>query len=58
MQMVDSFLYLGDIVNCTGTNKDNIEKRISKGIGIVSQIMSILDTISFGRHYFEIGMLL
>lgn len=32
---VDS--YLGDRIDCTGSNKSNIESRISKGIGMVTQ---------------------
>ena len=50
--------YLGDIISSDGKNKLNIESRISKGLGIVSQIMDILKSVSFGAHYFEIGALL
>ena len=34
---------------------DTIEHRVSKGIGIVSQIMKILETINFGKNYYLIA---
>ena len=58
MQQVSSIVYLGDSISCLGTNKENIEQRVSKCIGIVSQIMNILNTASFGRHYFKMALLL
>ena len=42
--------YLGDILSADGKNTKNIKSRISKGIGIISQIIHILDEISFGPH--------
>ena len=39
-------------------NKHNIEARVSKGLGIVSQIMDILKCVRFGAHYFEIALTL
>ena len=51
-------LYLDDLISSDGKNTKNIKNRISKGIGIISQIMNILESTSFGPHYFEIAMLL
>ena len=51
-------LYLGDLISSDGKNSKNIKTRISKGIGLISQIMNILESTSFGPHYFEIAMLL
>ena len=31
---------------------------VSKSLGIVSQIMNLMDIVNFGEHYFEIGILL
>ena len=45
--------YLGDQVASDCSNKENIDMRVSKGLGIVSQILSILDTICLGGYYFE-----
>ena len=50
--------YLGDIISSDGKNTKNIKSRISKGVGIISQIIHILDEVSFGKHLFEIAMLL
>ena len=58
MQEVNEEMYLGDILSSDGKNSKNIKNRISKGIGIISQIMNILENGSFGPFYFEIAMLL
>ena len=50
--------YLGDILSSDGKNSKNIRNRISKGIGIIAQIMNILDDICFGPFSFEIALLL
>ena len=42
MERVTSDCYLGDIISSDGKNKLNIEARVAKGLGIVSQIMDIL----------------
>ena len=55
MELVSEDTYLGDIVRADGKNSSNIEHRVSKGIGIVSQIMKILETISFGKNYYLIA---
>ena len=55
MERVTSDCYLGDIISSDGKNKLNIEARVAKGLGIVSQIMDILKTVSFGEHYFQIA---
>ena len=54
---VDEDKYLGDIINSQGKLTRNIEARVSKGIGVISQIMSILNEISLGKHYFEMAIL-
>ena len=58
MEDVQYDTYLGDIISNDGKNKLNIENRISKGLGIISQIMNILEIVSFGTHYMEIALLL
>ena len=55
MEKVLSDTYLGDVISSNGRNKLNIESRIAKGLGIVSQILDILKSTSFGAHYFEIA---
>ena len=58
MPVVSEVTYLGDILSSDGKNAKNIKDRISKGIGIISQIMNIIDEVSFGPYLFEIAMLL
>ena len=55
MKEVKNDAYLGDIISCDGKNTLNIESRVSKGLGIVSQIIDLLKCVSFGVHYFEIA---
>ena len=35
-----------------------VQNRVSKGIGLISQIMNILETISVGKNYFQIAFTL
>ena len=50
--------YLGVLISKDGKNMKNIKERVAKGTGIVKRIMTILDSIPLGKHYFEVGMLL
>ena len=47
--------YLGDTINEEGNMNSTIEERRHKGVGIVSQISSILSSISLGFFYMEIA---
>ena len=58
MKSTNKEKYLGDVISCSGKMDDNIQMRYEKGMGIINSIISILKEISFGQHYFEIGMLL
>ena len=51
MSTVPEDVYLGDVVRADGKNSSNIQNRVSKGIGLISQIMNILETVSFGKSY-------
>ena len=44
--------YLGDVVSGDGSNKLNIASRVSKVLGKIVQIMSMVEKISLGKHYF------
>ena len=50
--------YLGDIISTDGRNMKNIKARIAKGKGIVNNILTMLEGIPFGKHYFEVGIIL
>ena len=58
MENVTEDTYLGDIISSDGKNRKNLKKRISKGLGIITQIMNLLEIVSFGHHYTEIALLL
>ena len=58
MESVNEDTYLGDVLSGDGKNTKNINKRISKGIGIMSSIFNLLDQISLGSFYFEISVIL
>ena len=47
-----------DVICLSGSNKKNIENRRNQAIGSVSQIMSMIDQISLGHYYFEVGLVL
>ena len=58
LETVDEIVYLGDVIQSDGKNTKNIKQRVSKGIGIISQIFTILENTAFGSSYFEIAFLL
>ena len=39
-------------------NSKNIKKRISKGLGIISDITNILEKVTLGEYYFSTAILL
>ena len=57
MKEVKTEKYLGDIISHDGKNVKNIIARKSKGTGIMNQIMTKLEEVSFGSHYFEVAIL-
>ena len=58
MEEKDEEKYLGDVISNDGRNIKNIKARIAKGKGIVTKILTMLEGIPFGQHYFEVGILL
>ena len=52
---VEEAVYLGDILRQDGKNTSNIASRVKKGMGIVTKILDILKTVSYGRSYFEMA---
>ena len=57
MQEVTEDKYLGDIISSDGKNSKNISARLSKGLGIITQILHMLDSVSLGEYYMEIAIL-
>ena len=55
---VEQDTYLGDVISSDGKNRKNVENRISTGIRIITQILNLLEIVSFGKHYIETDPLL
>ena len=58
MEMKQDQLYLGDIISSSGTHTKNVQHRSAKGLGIINQIMQILDSTYFGKYFYEVAMVL
>ena len=58
MKTASEAKYLGDVLNEEGNLNSTILERSQKGIGIVSQISSMLNSISLGFYYLEIALIL
>ena len=58
METTEKEEYFGDIISSDGRNKKNVMARRSKGVGIVKQIMEILDGTCYGPFIFEVGQIL
>ena len=62
IDLVEEDKYLGDVISNTiqvnGSNQKNVIKRRGSGMGIITQIILILKTVSLGHFYFEMAVLL
>ena len=58
MEKVSEDTYLGDIISEDGNNDKNIKSRVAKGVGIISQIMTLLESVTLGEHFFSTSILL
>ena len=58
MKKVTEDTYLGDIISEDGKHTKTLQSRISRGLGIINQIMNVLKNVSFGKHFFKIAILL
>ena len=57
-EQVTEDTYLGDIISEDGKNEKNIKNRMAKGVGIISEIMSTMETITLGEHTFSTAVLM
>ena len=48
--------YLGDIANSTASIQETIEKLKSKGQGIITEIMAIINEIPLGKHRIVVSL--
>jgi hypothetical protein len=51
-------MYLGDIISADGSHNKNVQARRNKGLGIINNIMQILQSMFFGKFYFEVALVL
>ena len=58
MKEAEEEKYIGDVISYNGSNDGNISKRRSLGTGAISQIFAILNEVSLGFQYIEIGLIL
>ena len=45
---VSQAVYLGDVISSNGSNASNVKDRVSKGIGQLNTILTLLKTVSLG----------
>ena len=57
MHKTDKEKYLGNLLTSNAKLEENILARYNKGIGIINEIMGTIKEVSFGYHYFDIGLL-
>ena len=57
LKTVFSDVYLGDEISADGTNTLNIQRRVARGEGIISQLMTLLEKTSIEKHHFKIAIL-
>ena len=58
MKNVTKIKYLGEILNQLENINDTISDWYSKGMGIITQISSLLSSICIGMFYYDIAMIL
>ena len=58
MKEGDNEKYVGDIISSSGSNEANISRRRGIGIGAISTLFAILNEVSLGYQYIEIGLIL
>ena len=58
IQEVNCDTYLGDKISNNGKHTETIKARVARGSGLINQIMSMLEKITLGKHYFEAALLL
>ena len=58
MKTVSQATYLGDVLSETGTIDETVAQRGQKATGIISQISSMLGSISLGSFHYDIALVL
>ena len=58
MKVVQEQTYLGDLISSDGTHTKKVQQRSNKGLGVITQIMNILESTYFGKYFFEVALVL
>ena len=58
MKLKQEQTYLGDVISADGKHSKNVQARKNKGLGVITQITQILDSVLFGKYFFEVAMVL
>ena len=58
MDIVSEEKYVGDVVSNDGKHSKNVAARRSKGYGMSNKIMTILNSMFLGSHYFTVALVL
>ena len=58
MTVKEEQTYLGDVISTDGKHTKNVMARKNKGLGVITQITQILDSVLFGKYCFEVAMVL
>ena len=51
-------LYLGDLISADGSHTKNVQLRSNKGLGVINQIMQLLEATYYGKYFFEVAIIL
>ena len=57
MKEVETEKYLGDVISSDGKNLKNMMARKGRGTGITNQIMTKLEYVCFGKHFFQVAVI-
>ena len=57
MKEVETEKYLGDVISSDGKNLKNMMARKGRGTGITNQIMTKLEDVCFGKHFFQVAVI-
>ena len=58
MLHVEQVTYLGEILSADAKNTKNVQARVSKGMGLINEILYILENMALGPFYFSIAIML
>ena len=50
--------FLGDVISSDGKHSKNIQARKNKSLGVITQIMEILQKVFFRKYFFEVAIVL